>query len=153
MVKNLKNKKKKKGFTLIELIIVIAIIAILAAIAIPKFSSVRQSANLKSDIADAKTIGNATSALITEGNITPSTTPISLNTTGGDADKIKSYLQNVPVPKGAASVNFVVKTENGDVKVYISGGTDNLTDANQVYPEPTVTGNKGSNKWYPEKGK
>ena len=68
MLKNLKNKKKK-GFTLIELIIVIAIIAILAAVAIPKFSSISKDAKIKSDIANAKTISNAVSALIAEDEI------------------------------------------------------------------------------------
>ena len=59
--------KKKKGFTLIELIIVIAIIAILAAIAIPNFLSIQRKSRVKADIATAKTIYDATSALIAEG--------------------------------------------------------------------------------------
>ena len=71
MIKNLKNKKK--GFTLIELIIVIAIIAILAAVAIPKFGEVRKNASLKTDIANAKTIANAATALIAEENLVDGT--------------------------------------------------------------------------------
>ena len=147
MVNNLKNKKKKKGFTLIELIIVIAIIAILAAIAIPKFSSVRKSANLKSDIADAKTIANATSALITEGTITPSNTVIKLSDTDGDAADVKTYLQTVPKPKGTEVENstFIVQTKDGDVIVYIGTAADDAVAKNQVYPEPATTTN---NIWY-----
>ena len=59
--------KRKKGFNLIELIIVIAIIAILAAIAIPNFLSIQRKARVKADIASAKTIYDATIALIAEG--------------------------------------------------------------------------------------
>lgn len=60
----MKLKNKKKGFTLIELIIVIAIIAILAAVALPKFGAVKKNANIKADIANAKTIHNTVMTLI-----------------------------------------------------------------------------------------
>lgn len=121
MIKNLKNKKK--GFTLIELIIVIAIIAILAAVAIPKFGEVRKNANEKSDIANAKTIANAVTALIAEGKLTvPSAEALEIDTTTAnpavtDSDKIEAYMQNVPVGKSVTG-NFFVKIDaNGGVIV------------------------------------
>lgn len=148
MINNVKNKKKKRGFTLIELIIVIAIIAILAALAIPKFSSVRQSANLKSDIANAKTIANATLALLTDGTISANSTAIDLSDTAenSNAVKIKAYLQSIPEPK-AATGKFIVDTSNGDVIVYVasSNAADSITAAKQVYPEPLT---KTNNIWY-----
>ena len=133
-----KQNKKKKGFTLIELIIVIAIIAILAAIAIPNFLSIQRKAKVKADVASAKTVYDATSALIAEGKIVPKSTtdntnpdkPITLdevftlngpndsddkgtinnsqNATEEQAKALTSYLQTIPVPKSVDNSNFVV---------------------------------------------
>lgn len=138
-----KQNKKKKGFTLIELIIVIAIIAILAAIAIPNFLSIQRKSKVKADIASAKTVYDATSALIAEGKIVPKSTtdntnpskPVTLNevftlenpTSSNDkgtvtpsekatkeqAEALDSYLQTIPVPKSVDNSNFVV-TVSGD---------------------------------------
>ena len=70
MIKNLMNKKTKaKGFTLIELIIVIAIIAILAAVALPKFMEIREDANVKADVSNAKNIHTAVATLVAEDKI------------------------------------------------------------------------------------
>ena len=123
MLNNLKNKKKK-GFTLIELIIVIAIIAILAAVAIPKFSSISKDAKIKSDIANAKTISNAVSALIADGKIdTPSAEggiKIIKEDATGDALDIVNYLQNVPTPESADVDYFTVDINtNGDITVKV----------------------------------
>lgn len=122
MLKNLKNKKKK-GFTLIELIIVIAIIAILAAVAIPKFSSISKDAKIKSDIANAKTISNAVSALIAEGEINvPSSDEVTIKVDGnankGDALDIVNYLQNVPTPESTTDKYFTVIIDaSGNIQV------------------------------------
>lgn len=129
MIKNTNNKKKKKGFTLIELIIVIAIIAILAAIAIPKFGEVRKNANVKSDVANAKTIANAVTALIAEDKLTvPTSTDLTINNsqdaTPTDADKIELYLQSVPTPKSVDEDNFTVKIDSkGGVTVKAGSST------------------------------
>ena len=124
-----RNNKKKKGFTLIELIIVIAIIAILAAIAIPNFLSIQRKARVKADIASAKTIYDATSALVAEGKIIPGTVlatvteiETSPNSNNGVKD-IQGYLQTIPKPKsidgGAFAVEVSGSEQAPDIKVYI----------------------------------
>jgi prepilin-type N-terminal cleavage/methylation domain-containing protein len=50
---------RRRGFTLIELLIVVVIIGILAAIAIPKFSSVRQKSFRSSMMSDLRNLAVA----------------------------------------------------------------------------------------------
>ncbi|EHK2427779.1 prepilin-type N-terminal cleavage/methylation domain-containing protein [Clostridium perfringens] len=143
-----RQNKKKKGFTLIELIIVIAIIAILAAIAIPNFLSIQRKARVKADIASAKTIYDATSALIAEGKIVPTSNDVTFTLDNGKvtakpddvgepktnanaANDLQSYLQTIPKPESIANQKFEV-TVNGEEqspKIQVKIG-DNIN----VYP-------------------
>ena len=130
MLKNL--KKKKKGFTLIELIIVIAIIAILAAVALPKFGEVRQNANIKTDIANAKTIAGAATTLFTEEKLSAGTYTVGSSTTLDD------YLQSEPKGKTGnyKGKSFLVTIgSDGAVKVYLKGDTTEQDIL--VYPNGT----------------
>lgn len=135
MIKNTNNKKKKKGFTLIELIIVIAIIAILAAFAIPKFGEVRKNAAIKADVANAKTIANAATYLISEGTVNNDTTGDTVSTSStGNGKIIADYLQNVPKTEGYdKGSEFFVVIRDGNVEVYSkSNGT-------KLFPEVVAT--------------
>jgi len=127
--KNELSKKKKKGFTLVELIIVIAIIAILAAIAIPKFGQIRENANIKSDIATAKTIQTAVLTGLANSQIS---VPDADGTAVTDA-QLQSVLEGGVIPKAKASATAVnakafkaTVDKDGTVKV--------LVDTIQVLP-------------------
>ena len=53
-----RQRRTDKGFTLIELLIVVVILGILAAIAIPKFSSVRERSYMTMVIQDLKNLAS-----------------------------------------------------------------------------------------------
>lgn len=142
-----RQNKKNKGFTLIELIIVIAIIAILAAIAIPNFLSIQRKSKVKADIASAKTIYDATSALIAEGKIVPNGSKVTFTLTPGvnggvgtitasdnkntEADSLKAYLQTIPAVKTNSASHFqvIVEGKPEEPKVIVE-----LADGTIVYP-------------------
>ncbi|MDZ5255065.1 prepilin-type N-terminal cleavage/methylation domain-containing protein [Clostridium sp. LIBA-8841] len=145
-----KQNKKKKGFTLIELIIVIAIIAILAAIAIPNFLSIQRKAKVKADVASAKTIYDATSALIAEGQIiapgADKTITLTLNADGivnggdgkddpstdpgMDAQDLQNYLQTIPLAQSVDKGIFKVTITGPESKPVIQV---DINDKN-IYP-------------------
>ncbi|WP_066890160.1 prepilin-type N-terminal cleavage/methylation domain-containing protein [Clostridium nigeriense] len=141
MLKNLKNKKKKKGFTLIELIIVIAIIAILAVLAIPKFGEIKSNANFKSDIANAKTIANAATTLIADGeNLFPTAaTVIWVDGTKTENNKIEEYLQNTPSPKSSGYAFYKVTSDNkGNITVTMEKSESSTTGSVALFPNPAT---------------
>ena len=139
----LSKKKKKKGFTLIELIIVMAIMAILALVALPKFVGFKEIANHKHDVASAKTIANATSALVADEKVgTNVATAITIDGTGAadTAQKaIEDMLQSIPKGKTKSHIGyFKVKVIDGVVHVYLPSDNDaagNAVEDVEVYPK------------------
>lgn len=123
-------KKKKKGFTLVELIIVIAIIAILAAIAIPKMGAVRESANIKDDLATAKNISTMIAAEMANNNATY--VPGATEKSHVVEDTILNKLDGLKTPQaktasgGATTFTYTISTD-GNISIKYTGG-------NQIYP-------------------
>lgn len=133
--------KKKKGFTLVELIIVIAIIAILAAMAIPKFSAVRTDAKVSNDVAGAKNIQSQIAIDIANNNITvPTADPTTASPVSDDIlGKLDGKIGSAKKAEAIASATFKYKVmKNGDIKVYVSNGTDEC----ELYPDNDGTGRK-----------
>jgi type IV pilus assembly protein PilA len=127
-------KYKKRGFTLIELIIVISIIAIISAIAVPKYNGIQKDAKVKSDVASAKVIADATYALIAKEGITK-TTYSSAQPLGVE---IKSYIQVTPTVKAVTGGTFLVKIDAAD-NVFVTVGDDQLYPTqSEDYPSATA---------------
>lgn len=122
-IKEMVKNRKKKGFTLIELIIVIAIIAILAAMAIPKFSAVRQSANIKTDIASAKNIQTAAATLLAQG---------ASDSDAQNSTKIGQLLDGgYPKPKAVSNGEFKVTIDPSTKDIKVNVGDDEVYPAQQ----------------------
>lgn len=56
MGRSINKLRNKKGFTLIELIVVLAVLAIIMAIAVPRFTGVREQAKIDADYATLESI-------------------------------------------------------------------------------------------------
>ena len=110
---NKKMNKKRKGFTLIELVVVIAILGILAALAIPRFTGVRDKAAISTAEANARTILSAVGMYYAEEGATPT-----------DANLLDDYL-DVSSLGGEITTNGSDSGINDDGSFYYT--KDNVT--------------------------
>lgn len=106
MINYIQRKRNKKGFTLIELVVVIAILGILAALAIPRFTGTRASANEGTIVANLRSIESAVQLYAAKYNI--ETNQVSEN-------GVRSEMGNWP--NGPGTVSYWV--DGGVPKAYI----------------------------------
>ena len=128
MIKKVNKKRNQKGFTLVELIVVIAILGILAAIAVPKFSSSKESAQIAAHNVNVRTLMSVGQMYILENPSLTSEVKLVAGGKGTDVDgDLNDYLEkSLEIPSGLKGKTYLglESVENEEVKVEIKK-TDN----------------------------
>lgn len=127
----MKKLKRRKGFTLIELIVVIAVLGILAAVAVPKYSGMKDKAREAVDLENMASMQRAVDLYYAEHDKYP----------GSEAnlkDAIEAILDEVPEPQQKEVIFGMddTGTDKGKVQIFDKDDTTSYIEiSNSVTPE------------------
>ena len=112
--------RKEEGFTLVELMVVVLIIGILVAIAIPVFNAARDNAQLKSCMANERTVEGAFQTWLADGPAAADITAAKANWAGLIGALVPGNIAKEPEcpAEGTYSVTFAGDVPTVDCTVH-----------------------------------
>ncbi len=119
-------KMNRKGFTLIELLVVIAILGILVSLILPRFSDVRNNANIKVCVANLRGIVSSMNTYEVKENVTDLFTWVGVTTTDLKDD---GYLADEPSCPIAGSTAYTLTGVAGSAGATCSEGDPHIWPA------------------------